>query len=225
MSVSTSFSFADGEIINFYIEDKQDETVVTDNGDTLFHLRGIGLDLSDRRRWRPYRQIATAHGFDLDDGGMIIGRSPTNRVPQLVANYITAMLDIVTLEHEQLGIPEEASQFIEEVEFYLRAWKPSSNIIRLPVLVGMSGKSHTFHFELDGTLVDAAKPSSNKTGALLRKLTDISLSGVNKPVMVVMDDREDPNRAKIETTILTSMVSVLTFRQLVRNAGNLLEIH
>lgn len=225
ISVSTSFSFADGEIINFYIQDKREEVVVTDNGDTLFHLRGVGLDLSDRRRWRPYRQIVAAHGFELEDSGVIIGKSSTNQVSQLVANYISAMLDIVNLEHEQLGIPEEIDHFIEEVEFYLRAWKPSGNIVRLPVLTGMSGKSHTFHFELDGTLIDAAKPNSNKTGALLRKLTDISLAGLNRSSIVVMDDREDPERAEIETKILTSMTAVLSFGQLIRNAGNLLEMH
>lgn len=219
ISVATPFSFADGEAIGFYLEDRPNEIVVSDNGDTLFHLRGLGLDLSDRRRWRPFRQIAELHGFELQDSGEITGNTSKDSVSQLVAKYIAAMLDIVDLEREQLGMPEEIDQFIQEVEFHLHAWKPQAGLVHLPTIMGMSGRSHTFHFEFDGTLVDAARPHSNKTGAILRKAADLGLAGITTPILIIMDDREDQERVRVETEILSSMVSVLSFSQLMRNAG------
>lgn len=225
ISVATPFSFADGEAIGFYVEDRPNGVVVSDNGDTLFHLRGLGFDLSDRRRWRPFRQIAELHGFKLNDSGEIAAITPREAISQLVAKYIAAMLDIVDLEREQLGMSEEIDQFIQEVEFHLHAWKPQAGLMHLPTVKGMSGRLHTFHFEFDGMLVDAARPHSNKTGAILRKTADLGLAGMTTPILIVMDDREDQERVRVETDILSSMVSVLAFSQLIRNAGTSSETH
>lgn len=225
ISVATPFSFADGESIGFYLEDRTSEVIVSDNGDTLFHLRNVGFDLSDRRRWRPLKQLAEIHGLELRDSGEIAGSTSKEETPHLIARYVTAMLSIVDFEREQLGIPEEIDQFIQEVEFYLHAWKPQASLVHLPTVKGMSGRSHIFHFEFDGTLVDAARPHSNKTGSILRKAADLGLAGVSTPIMIVMDDRVDPERARIETEILSSMVSVLSFEQLIRNSGGSFEAH
>lgn len=219
ISVATPFSFADGEAIGFYLDDQQPDIVVSDNGDTIFHLRGVGFDLSDRRRWKPIKQIAESHGFELLDSGEIRATANRESCSNLIARYISAMLDIANLEREQLGLPEEIDRFVQEVEFYLHAWKPQASIIHSPSLKGMSGRMHSFNFEFDGMLVDAARPHSGKTGALLRKFADISLTGAVTPILVIMDDRDDADRARVETDILTSMVSVMALSQLAKNAG------
>lgn len=219
ISVATPFSFADGEAIGFYLDDQQTNVVVSDNGDTIFHLRGVGLDLSDRRRWKPIKQIAESHGLELLDSGEIRASAVREASSGLIARYVAAMLDIASMEREQLGMPEEIDRFIQEVEFYLHAWKPQANIIHSPALKGMSGRMHSFNFEFDGTLVDAARPHSGKTGSILRKAADLSLAGVVTPILVIMDDREDVDRARVETDILTSMVSVMALSQLAKNAG------
>lgn len=220
VSVATPFSFADGEAIGFYLEERPSEIVVSDNGDTLFHLRGVGLDLSDRRRWKPFRQIAECHGFELLDSGEIRAAAEPLSSSQLVARYVATMLSIAALEREQLGLPEEIDQFIQEVEFYLHAWRPDAELSHSPSVKGMSGRLHRFDFQFDGTLIDAARPHSNKTGAILRKAADLSLAGLKTPIMIVMDDRDDTERVKVETDILSSMVSVLALSQLIRNAGS-----
>ena len=61
--VSTPFIFADGEPISFYIEDHGRDITVFDNADTLMHLSGIGLDISDRKRWKGIRQIFSSFGL------------------------------------------------------------------------------------------------------------------------------------------------------------------
>lgn len=219
ISVATPFSFADGEVIGFYLDDQQANVVVSDNGDTIFHLRSVGLDLADRRRWKPIRQIAESHGLELLDSGEIRATANSNNSSHLIARFISAMLDIANMEREQLGMSEEIDHFIQEVEFYLHAWKPQASITHSPTLKGMSGRMHSFNFEFDGTLVDAARAHSGKTGAILRKAADLSLAGVVTPILIIMDDREDTERARMETDILTSMVSVMALSQLARISG------
>lgn len=218
-AIATPFSFSDGEVIGFYLENRPNEVVLSDNGDTLFHLRSVGMDLSDRRHWRPYKQIAETNGLKLRDDGVLEGSTSDMPVSLLVARYVATMISITDLEREQLGLPEEIDQFIKDVEFHLHAWKPRAELARLPAQKGMSGRTHTFDFEFAGSLVDAARPHSNKTGSILRKAADLGLAGVTKPILIVMDDRVDPERARMETDILSSMVSVMSFSQLIHNAG------
>jgi hypothetical protein len=82
------------------------------------------------------------------------------------------MLKVGSLEREQLGITPELDQYLEEVEMQLRAWKPKAPLTRSPVRVGASGRPHTFSFEFDSKLVEAARPHSNRTGWILRKVAD-----------------------------------------------------
>src|SRR5262245_35997308 len=71
ISVGTPFVFADGEPINFYLVDRQGKVSISDNADTLMHLAGVGIDISDRRRWTGIRQIMDSFGIELTEWGEI----------------------------------------------------------------------------------------------------------------------------------------------------------
>jgi len=214
LSVSTPFTFVDGEPIGFYLDETDQGIRVSDNSDTLAHFAAIGYDISDRRRWHSIRQTVEAFGFEMLDTGEIIGRDEKQREDTLVSKYICAMLAVVDVEREYLGLPEELEQFIEEVEQYLRAWKPQAKLDRNPVVVGHSGRTHMFHFDFDSQLMDAARPHGISTGSILRKAADVINSGDKRKIVVVMDDRQYVERAKVEADILSTMVSVLPFTRL-----------
>jgi Domain of unknown function DUF1828 len=216
--VDTPFAFADGESIGFYLRDDRDVTVIHDNADTLAHLRGVGMNLTSRLQWKGIRNIVAAFGFELEDSGIISGRMSRDREAELIKNYISALLAISDLEREYLGLSEEQSQYVQEVEFYLRASKPNAVFESAPFVHGHSGKNYRFHFSFDGWLVDAARPNGNRTGAILRKSLDVK-NAADHQIMVVMDDREEPDRAKSETDILSTTVSVLQFTALARRSS------
>lgn len=211
IAVETPFSFADGEPINFYIDDSKELVTLHDNADTLAHLMGMGWDITDRRGWKGIKNIVSAFGLELQDDGAIVGKNNRNLEFDLIAKYISAMLAVVDWEREYLGLTEEQIQYVQEVEMCLRASNREAEIILLPCVEGHSGKTHTFHFDFDGMFVDAAKPRGVRTGAILRKAADVINTGNQKKILVVMDDREDVERAKAETDILSTMVSVLQF--------------
>lgn len=218
VAVGTPFAFADGEPIGFYLHDAGDSVVISDNADTLAHLAGVGMDVADKRTWRGVKQSADDYGFELRDNGEISGKASKTHETSLITRYISAILSIVEQEKELLGLTEEQSQYISEVEMYLRATTKTPLAI-LPSVKGHSGRTHQFHFQRDGELVEAARPHGGRTGSVLRKSLDVLNSGTVKNILVVMDDREDPERAKVETDILSTSVSVLAFTRLMEQAG------
>jgi hypothetical protein len=223
IAVGTPFAFADGEPIGFYLVEADDRITISDNADTLMHLAGIGLDLSDRRRWSSLRRITESFGIELTDRGEITAVGSKQTEHALISGYLGAMLAIADYEREVIGISQELSEYITEVEMYLKASKPEEPLLLGPAVQGHSGRTHTFHFDFDGKLIDAARPHGARTGAILRKAADIKNAGYPREIVVVMDDREDTDRAKIETDILSTMVSVLPFTRLVsQSSGNIL---
>ena len=218
IAVSTPFAFSDGEPISFYLHDAGDSVVISDNADTLAHLAGVGMDVADKRTWRGVKQAADEYGLELRDNGEIAGKAPKDRETSLITRYISAILAIVEQEREMLGLTDEQSQYIAEVEMYLKA-TTQSPLVLLPTVKGHSGKPHQFHFQRDGELVEAARPHGGRTGSILRKSLDVLNAGNVNKILVVMDDREDPDRAKVETDILSTSVSVLPFTRLMEQAG------
>lgn len=219
ISVSTPFSFADGEPICFYLDDSSTEVRITDNSDTLAHFASIGFDITDRKKWKSVKQLVETFGLALTEAGEIVGAERKAREHGLINRYISAMLAIADWEREYLGLPEELEQFVQEVEMYLKAWKPQATLQIGPAVQGHSGRVHTFHFEQEAKLIDAARPHGIRTGSILRKAADVINAGDKRKVLVVIDDREDIERAKVEADILSSLISVMPFTRLVEQAG------
>jgi hypothetical protein len=225
IAIETPFTFCDGEPIGFYLRERNESIFVSDNADTLTHLLAVGMDLSDRRKWKGLRESIAPFGFSLQETGEITGEASKASGHSLFSKYIGAMLVVADYEREYLGLSEEQDQYIKEVEMYLREWKPRSEIETYVMAQGHSGRFHRFHFEQDNTLIDAARPQHNRTGAILRKAADVINTGTNKKIMVVMDDREDLERAKVETDILSTMVSVMSFSTLSKNVNQINPLH
>jgi hypothetical protein len=179
---------------------------------------GIGIDLTDRRKWKALRNILTRHGFTMHDNGIIAAEVRKGEEAKFIADYVGGLLAITDYERELLGLTEEQSDFIAEVEMELRKWKPQAPIEQNPSVRGHSGRVHQFHFDWDGKLVEASQPHGSRTGKILRKAADVQNEN-DRPILVVMDDRDDPERASIESDILTNMVKVMKFTDLLRQAG------
>jgi hypothetical protein len=219
LHISTPFTFMDGEPISFYLDDTGVSVRISDNSETLAHFAAIGYDISDRKRWRSIKQTVEAFGFSMLDTGEIIGSDSKQVEDSLITRYLSALLAVVDYEREYLGLPEELEQFIQEVEMYLRAWKPQAKLEHYPVVIGHSGRPHNFHFEFDRQLMDAARPHGIRTGSILRKAADVINAGDKRKIVVVMDDRADIERARVESDILSTMVSVMPFTRLVAQAS------
>ena len=221
LRVNTRLGFCDGQLMGFYILPKGKGYVISDNCDTLFNLMNQGICLDNKRKWTPIRKIAINHGLVLTDNGEITTIKPCDDIGHLISSYLSVMFEINNFQRERMGISDDVVSFSNEVEIYLRQWKPSSPIILNPSFKGDSGILHDFDFEMDGKLIECISARSSNTASLIRKAADIGVSENTKAILAIIDDRKDMKKAKIESGILakSGFVSVLTMSRLIANAG------
>lgn len=221
LCVATPFTFVDGEPISFYVNEGQDSVSISDNADTLAHFQSRGYDISDRKKWKRFRQAVEGFDLELRDSGEIRGSASLTAQRHLVVSYMKALFAIAEIERDLEGLTQDEDNYVTEVEFYLRAWKPDAALTLRPSLVGNSGRTHLFDFQLAEDLVEAARPDGRTTGSVLRKSIDILSAGFNKRIYVIIDDREEREKAAVETAILSATVSVLPYTHLINQAGRL----
>jgi len=217
LEIGTPFSFADGTAIVFYLVEQGSHALLSDNGDTLSHLHSVGLDPFNRRRETAIRNILSPFGVALETSGEIRALGPVGHSQHMIATYISSLLALASQERSWLGIPEPVNNFADEVEHYLRLWKPTAEAIRNPKVLGISRHEYTFDFSFAGELIDVVTPSHQATGGLMRKLGDVlSAPGERHKIRVVIDDREDFERAETEKQIIGSMASAMLFSSLTK---------
>jgi hypothetical protein len=220
LEIGTPFSFADGTAIVFYLIEQGAHLLISDNGDTFFHLNSVGLDPFNKRRESAIRNTLLPFGVSLESSGEIRWLAPTERAQHAVAIYISSVLAVAEQERGWLGVPEVVNNFSDEVEHDLRLWKPRQQPVRYPKIKGISKHEYTFDFMLAGELVDVISPSHQATGGLMRKLGDVlSAPGERPKIRVVIDDRDDFERAETEKQIIGSMASAMLFSSLKKVAG------
>lgn len=216
--IGTPFSFADGTAIVFYIVDQGTHALLSDNGDTLAHLRSVGLD--PFKREAAIRSMLQPFGIALESNGEIRALGPKDTTAHIVAAYISGLLAVATQERAWLCVPESVNDLADQVEHYLRLWRPADKLVRHPRLIGISRHEHTFDFMLGSELVDVISPSHQATGGLMRKVGDI-LSAADSPprIRVIIDDRLNFERAETERQIIGSMACAMLFSRLKGLAG------
>lgn len=216
LEIDTPFSFLDGEPLSLYVLEQGSNIVVSDNGDTMAHLIGSGLNMANRRGWSVIRSRIEPHNMMLTDAGEIRALGSIDYASGVIAGFISGLLAVVDYERQNLGAPGDINILADEVEMLLRAWRPAGEIARRPQIKGMSQRKHTFDFQLDNTLVDAVAPNAAAVGGVMRKIGDVLsspyLSG--RELMVVIDDRADPGAASMERDIVTALAKTVLYTDL-----------
>ncbi len=222
--LGTPFSFHDGSAICVYVVDHGSVAEISDDGLTMMHLSGLGLDPWGSRRRAALRERIQPYGVELRDNGSLRAMLPASELAWSLPRFIAAELAIAQWAREQMGAPESARQLADEVEMYLRAWRPLATISRRPVLRGISGREYQFDFQQGDELIDVISPHHNATGGIMRKLGDVlnAEHPVQPVVRVVVDDRTDPERARMEAKIIASLATAMTLTKLIEksHSGN-----
>lgn len=223
VNVVTPLSFLDGELASFYvIEEGNSNVLITDNFDTIAYLKGRGLPLSDRRRWRSLSNRAENLGFTLSEEGELMAYGNVDDIPRLVARFLRVISEFVDWEMEQESWEPDTGALIDEIEEHLHRRNPNSSIKRDVTVNGKSGYRHSFDLIAGNTLVDASMPSSRSTGPKLRKFLDVGYGPEQEyRTMLVIDDRDDPEKARHEIQIVSNVARAMTFSHLATDEGPL----
>ncbi|WP_175804976.1 DUF1828 domain-containing protein [Burkholderia ambifaria] len=217
--IGTPFSFADGSAITFYVIEQGAHSLISDNGDALFHLSSTGIDPFHGRRLSAIRGLLAQHGMTVEANGEIRALGQLENTSTLVAAYIAGMLALTEQERAWTGVPDSVNNLADEVEHYLRILRPAQPIVRNPKVKGISNHEYTFQFMWGNELVDVLSPSPQATGGLMRKLGDVlSAPGESPKIRVVIDDRNDLMKAETEKQIIGSMASAMLYSSLAKAA-------
>lgn len=222
VEVRTPFTFTDGDSLELFAQTFGSQVLFFDDGFTLQHLHDAGIRIaSNKRRWAPLREIASNYGVTLSEDGVFETLCSLDNPSQGFARMISTLLGIAAWEREQAGVSMDADWFVQEVAFYLQAWKPQAHIVKNPKIKGFSGRSISFDFEFEGQFIDAVAPHSASTGAELRKIVDLTSTSTyaDKEVMVIVDDRFNPDLAKQEMGIISRVAKTWGMSSLVAASG------
>ena len=219
--IDTSFAFEDGSSIPVFVEKVGDQVRFFDDGETILHLRGRGLSLDDNRKTKFLKNLGAPSQVMLSEMGELEAWAAFDDAPKAFARYLTTMLAVTRWEVDQIGIATDLSLLVSEVAMCLRAIKPQAELIESPEYVGISGSKYKLDFKFDGDAVIATSTHPNAVSSAAKKLLDIRAaaenSGIN--IVVVLDDRHEPETAKKEGLILDSVANVWMMRKLEKKAG------
>ena len=222
VEVLTPFTFADGDGLDVFAQAHGSQVHFFDDGFTLMHLHGVGIDLgNDQKRWRPLRSIAEANSANLSDQGVFETLCPTEAASLGFARLVSTLLGVAAWERDQIGVAQDPAWFIDEVAMYLKAWKPIEKLIESPSVRGLSRRTLKFNFQLGNQYIDAIQPHGISTGAELRKIVDLNAGplGMHSNVLVVVDDRLQPDAAKQEIGILGRVAEAWPMTGLIAASG------
>lgn len=220
--ISTPFDYFDGDGIHLYAEELGDLVRFFDAGDTLFHVVGSGIKFRDKRSIKPIKKLVEDAGAMLSDDGEISALAPTKDSREGFKKTLAAILNVAAWEAENAGISTDVTSLTNEVEIYLREWKPRHEVLLEQPLAGISGRSHSFSFLIDGELIDVVSSAPQSTASEIRKLADIRgiPSQANTHIRVIIDDRGNPERAREEAMILSRFADVWPLTSLQASVAN-----
>ena len=218
--ISTPFCFADGDPVPVYVQSFANNVHrFFDDGQTLLHFIGRGMQFDNGHKLRFLSNIAQKHGASMNEKGVLELLSKGSSTADAFAQYITCMVAISQWEHENQGIDSNEAAFADEVAHALLSLHPSSanTFMSKPMYLGSSGKRHELDFSLDGKGYMAVKPSPQSAAPALYKLVDITNRQINEgsQLIVVIDDRHDKRAAKNTAQVFRSIADdVISFSKI-----------
>lgn len=219
--LSLPYHFTDGSCLSAYVIEQERGYLVTDDGSTIFNIMCNDIDLSDRRRWQPLKNIASRYGFDLNDSGTLRKKYLLEEVSDIPGELLLMMAEIVNWEvsiHETGDYDLTLHTHVEELLTSIYRAKPETNT----VVTGPHGARYSFDFYVGNTYIDAFKPHAITTGAKLRKLHDLARLDNEMKFLMVIDDRFDSEKASSEMGIFSDISSATLLTSLETRAGGTL---
>ena len=220
--IDTPFVFSDGDGVPVFVEKVGSQVRFFDDGNVILHFHGRGVTFDDNRRTRFLRNLAEPNGVSLNEMGELEIWAKADEAPAAFAKYISTILSVCSWELDQDGASTDTSLFLDEVTMCLRAWKPHASFGEGKEYAGVSGHKYKMDLEFDGRAVLAIGTHPATVNSAAKKLLDIGAATANEKldVLVVIDDRRDPEAAKSESLILDSVASTLMMTRLEQNANS-----
>lgn len=223
LEIATPFSLPGGAPLVLYIVEHGTHVLISDNGDTLFHLAGIGIDVSHGMRLRGLRELVGPYGITLDTKGDLRALVLPAQAPYHFARAVTGLIAVAAWAAEQVDAEIEEVDLISEAIPYIVARDPEAELVRWQKVKGATSTTYSFDVRHGRDLIDVIGPAAQSTGGVLRKVADVQngpfLNGWRP--LIIVDDRKHPVKARHEIGILGGITRAQSFTKLMESAAKL----
>jgi len=218
LEIGTPFSLPDGSAINLYLVEHGSHIRVSDNGDTLFQLYSMGLDIWQPQRFSALKAYAATLELHLDKTGELFTLAKADKA---AAGFAVAMAGLIGISHwaaEKLGEPTAKIDLATKLQPFIVARNPNTPLEKNFQVQGASRVKHKFDFKHGNDLIDVIPANAVATGGVMRKIGDV----INGPFtnglepLVVVDDSLEPDRASAEIGILSAITRAVPTSTLMR---------
>lgn len=201
--VSSPTRLPNGVPFDFYLTEEGGHVHLTDDGLTLFHLRGLGYSLGDKRSLRGIAGIAESVGLALDETGAITGMAKLGQLAALGQKVQLFSARIHDWEREHFAASDADLSLAYEVERMMKGKAPDWPIIPQPTVRLATGDEVSFMFKWGGRYVDAIPPATQATSARMRKAIQVMRDmEADLDTLYIVDDRVKPEQATHEVALL-----------------------
>ena len=216
IEIGTPFVMTGGSPITLYLIDQGSTVLLSDNGDTLANLSGVGID-----PWRSLgilRRKAQRYGLALTEQGAFEALVKPEAAPMAFAQSISGLIQIADWGADAIRAKRPIVDLAQEALPYIVARDKSATPERNRAVIGASNTTHVFDIRHGGDLIDVIAPKAQATGAEMRKVGDVQngpfADGLSP--LIIVDDRHDPIRAMQEIAILGSITRAMAFTTLAQ---------
>lgn len=209
--ISSPVLLRDGTPLGFFLSFEDNVAHFNDEGITIFALGNQGLDMGDRRNWRGLESIASNLGFRIGEDGNISMDFPAAESRYWFGHITRLLGEISAWEQERIDQSDTQFSLTREVERLLRLKAPSRKLTA-PARAKLDDKVIEFDFQWGDTYIDAIPPAARSTSARLRKAImarPLELHG--EKVLIIVDDRTQPEKAREEIAILARVCIAMSF--------------
>lgn len=208
--VSSPARLPNGSPFDFYLTEEGGHIHVTDDGLTLFHLRGLGYPLNDGRSLRGIASIAESVGLTLDDSGAIVGMARPDQMASLGQKMQLFSSRVLDWESEHFSSCDSDLSLADEVERLMKGKAPDLPIVQAPIVKLTTGDEVSFMFKWGSQYVDAIPAATQATSSRMRKAIQVLRDQeAELSTLYIVDDRVKPELATHEVALLGQVATAI----------------
>lgn len=215
--VCTPHLFCGGRPAVYYIRQNGRKVEINDHALNL-RLFEQSLPDPDKAIKTMSRLICLASDAVTFEHGILKALSPIEDAGIAIGHYLNVLSKLTTYAPSNVK-QQDAQEILDIIYAFLKS-KYGENLTIAPKVLGQSGWNHDFSFKAGNKMIDYAKPSSNKTGSLLRKMFDVKNLNDDAAFQIILDDRQNVELFKKESEIL-SVIASITPASAITSAGAL----
>lgn len=206
LAVTTPQTFVSGDPAKFWVIQDFDDLLFNDYG---FSHNALSLSLPNPDKTN---KVIEATIEKLDSNIEFDGFSLTRAIGQEQAGVAMGeflnLYALLTSYQPKNIAQQDTMAILDNILIYLK--RKYRSIEKDVKFAGLSGGKHKFAFQADHTLIDFAIPSSQSTGALLRKIQDVKAVYDDFEFSLILDDTNKRSFDK-ESRILSTIGSITPY--------------